>query len=229
MRNLLASTALIGALAAAGCAQQSEEMVETPEAPGMSFFVTSASSPNGANLGGLSGADAMCQSMASAVGAGDREWRAYLSADSSDTGFATNARDRIGTGPWYNANGVMVATSVNNLHNPSANNLTKETVLTETGAVLNGRGDEPNMHDVLTGSFADGTLYIEKDVRSATCQNWTSSSDMTGVLARVGHHDRQGGGPDPTSWNSSHNSRGCSLEILRSTGGDGRFYCFAAD
>jgi hypothetical protein len=232
-RTLLTSAAIAACAAiAASCASQTEEEVEIaapPVAPGMSFFVTSTAGPDGANFGGLSGADAMCQSLATSVGAGGREWRAYLSAEGTASALEVNARDRIGTGPWHNANGVQVASSVANLHNASANNLTKATVLTEHGDMLNGRGDEPNMHDVLTGSFADGTLYIEKDVRSATCLNWSSGGDATGVVARVGHHDRQGGGPDPTSWNSSHNSRGCAIATLRATGGDGRFFCFAAD
>jgi hypothetical protein len=234
MRRALLTTAAIAACAAlaGSCANQSEEMVDTappPVAPGMSFFVTGRAGPDGANFGGLSGADAMCQSLATSAGAGNREWRAYLSAEGTASSLEVNARDRIGSGPWHNANGVQVASSVANLHNPSANNLTKETVLTETGQMLNGRGDTPNMHDVLTGSFADGTLYVEKDVRSATCLNWSSGSDTAGVVSRVGHHDRQGGGPDPTSWNSSHNSQGCGIETLRRTGGDGRFFCFAAD
>jgi hypothetical protein len=233
MKRLLLTSAGIASCAvlAMSCASQTEEEIEVApaQAPGLSFFVTSRPGPDGANFGGLSGADAMCQSLATAAGAGDREWRAYLSAEGTSSALEVNARDRIGTGPWYNANGDQVASSVANLHNPSANNLTKETVLTETGAMLNGRGDEPNMHDVLTGSFADGTLYIEKDIRSATCLNWTSGSDAAGVVSRVGHHDRQGGGPDPTSWNSSHNSRGCAIATLRATGGDGRYYCFAAD
>src|SRR5690606_29791808 len=162
-------------------------------------------------------------------GAGDRTWRAYLSAEASGSSAPVNARDRIGRGPWYNAQGVMIAANVDQLHNPAANNITKQTALTEHGDMANGVGDTPNQHDILTGSFDDGTLYIEKDVRSATCLNWTDGGQTSAVFARVGHHDRQGGGAAPTSWNSSHNTRGCSLEILRSTGGDGRFYCFAAD
>jgi hypothetical protein len=226
MKKLVASA--LAAFAAA-CASTTEEPISPPPPPPppLGFFVTSAPAPGGANLGGLAGADAMCQSMAAAVGAGGRTWRAYLSAEATDTSGPVNARDRIGSGPWYNANGVMVASSDADLHSPN-NRLSKENTVTESGAVLNGRGDTPNMHDILTGSFADGTLYIEKDVRSTTCLNWTAG-DETGVFARVGHHDRQGGGDDPTSWNSAHNTRGCTLETLRSTGGDGRFMCFAAD
>ena len=236
MNRLIISSAFAVALTAAACTStnEEEEMPMSPppvaqETPDMSFFLTSRPSPNGANLGGLAGADAMCQSLATAAGAGDREWRAYLSAEATATSSAVNARDRIGSGPWYNADGVMVAANVGQLHNPAANNLNKQTSISETGAVINGRGDDPNQHDILTGSFEDGTLYIEKDVRSATCLNWTDGGQTSGVFARVGHHDRQGGGPAPTSWNSSHNSQGCSLDVLRGTGGDGRFYCFAAD
>ncbi len=227
MRKLLIAAAVTTLVAA--CAQTAEEpMVAEAPAPGLSFFITGSPAPGGANLGGLEGADAMCQSLAAAAGAGNRTWRAYLSAEATDVTGPVNARDRIGSGPWYNANGVMVAANLAQLHDPAGNALNKENSLTETGAVVNGRGDEPNMHDILTGSFADGTLYIEKDIRSTTCSNWTAG-DETGVLARVGHHDRQGGGEDPTSWNSAHNTRGCALETLRSTGGDARFMCFAAD
>ncbi len=228
MRKLL-TAATVTVLAAACTSTPEETTMPVAETPGMSFFVTSEAHPNGANLGGLAGADAMCQSLASAAGAGNRTWRAYLSAEATDTSPQVNARDRIGTGPWYNANGEMIAANLAQLHNASANNLTKQTVLTENGDMLAGRGDTPNQHDILTGSFDDGTLYIEKDVRSSTCLNWTNGGQTSAVFARVGHHDRQGGGQDPTSWNSAHNSRGCSLEILRSTGGDGRFYCFAAN
>ncbi|MGD2133131.1 MAG: hypothetical protein PVI23_10090 [Maricaulaceae bacterium] len=232
MKRLLACTALVAAFAAASCTTTAEEeMPDMPveTGPTMSFFVTGSPPPNGGNLGGLAGADAMCRSMAAEVGAGDRDWRAYLSTEATLTAPAIHARNRIGTGPWYNADGVMVASNLAQLHNPSANNLNKETVLTQHGEQLNGRGDTPNRHDVITGSFSDGTLYIQKDVLSATCRNWTDGQDSTGVVTRVGHHDRQGGGDDPTSWNSAHNSRGCALDTLRSTGGDGRFYCFAAD
>ena len=178
----------------------------------MSFFITSVNIGKGADLGGLAGADAHCQSLAEAAGAGGRTWRAYLSTSS------VNARDRIGEGPWYNARGVEIAASVEELH--ADNNLTKETQLDEKGATVNGRGDSPNRHDILTGSNADGTAS------GATCDNWSSSG---GGNARVGHHDRTGGGSDPTSWNSAHDSRGCSQSNLQGTGGDGLFYCFAAD
>lgn len=187
----------------------------------MSFFLTSVGPGNGANLGGLEGADAHCQKLAASVGAGDRTWRAYLST-SGGNGDSVNARDRIGQGPWYNSKGVMVARDLDHLHGD--NNLTKETVLNENGEQVNGRGDDPNRHDILTGSQLDGTAFSGDEDR--TCRNWTSSGAGS---AQVGHHDRQGGGANPTSWNSAHASRGCSQEDLRGTGGDGLFYCFAID
>lgn len=189
----------------------------------LSFFITSQGPGDGANLGGLQGADAHCKALASKVGAGNKEWRAYLSAAADGNQKAVNARDRIGNGPWVNAKGVTVATSVADLHSDN-NKLSKENSITETGQVVNGRGDNPNKHDVLTGSKADGTV-ADGDAKSATCSNWTSNGEGS---AMVGHHDRQGGGPAPTSWNASHPSRGCSQENLRGTGGDGLFYCFAA-
>ena len=189
----------------------------------MSFFITSAGSGNGADLGGLSGADAHCQRLADAAGAGKRTWRAYLSTTASGSQSAVNARDRIGKGPWRNAKGVQVAASVEDLHS-EANKLGKDTSRTERGEMVNGRGDTPNRNDILTGSQADGTA-IAGDA-DTTCRNWTSGADGA---AQVGHHDRVGGGPNPTSWNSAHPSRGCSQEALRSSGGDGLFYCFATD
>ena len=190
---------------------------QTAQAKQMSFFITSANPGNGANLGGLSGADAYCATLAKAAGAGNREWRAYLSTNAGGGGKVVNAKDRIGSGPWFNSKGVQIAASVAELHSDK-NNLTKETQLTEKGAVLNGRGDTPNMHDILTGSNLDGTASEN------TCNNWTSGAEGSAML---GHHDRQGGGANPTSWNSAHASKGCSLDNLKATGGDGRFYCFA--
>jgi hypothetical protein len=184
--------------------------------PRMSFFVTSTGSGRGGDLGGLAGADKMCGDLARAAGAKPREWRAYLSAGS---GGGVNARDRIGRGPWYNARGDEVGRSVPDLHRPGSP-INKDTVLDERGQPLNGRGDTPNRHDILTGSNKDGTL-----LRDATCSDWTSSAAGT---ARVGHFDRNGGGDSPNSWNSAHASKSCSLPDLQSTGGDGRFYCFAA-
>jgi len=191
---------------------------------GMSFFVTSAGPGKGGDLGGLAGADAHCQKLAAAAGAGHRTWRAYLSAQPTPSQPGVNARDRIGKGPWQNAKGVVVATDVAQLH--GANNVNKATALTETGAVVNGGGDNPNQHDILTGSQPNGT-FIAGDANS-TCANWQMSS---GGAAMVGHHDRRGldESVPAKSWNSSHQSAGCSPDQLRSTGGAGLFYCFAAD
>ena len=190
---------------------------------GLSFFITSAGPGDGASLGGLAGADAHCQALAEAVGAGKRTWRAYPSASAGGGTAAANARDRIGSGPWYNAKGVRAARNVDDLHSES-NNLGKETSLNENGEVVNGRGDKPNQHDILTGSQADGTASA--DGEDHTCRNWTSNGEGS---AQVGHHDRQGGGSAPTSWNSAHGSRGCSQANLQGTGGNGYFYCFAAE
>ena len=201
-------------LAGGALAQQSDAMT---------FFVTSAGSGNGADLGGMEGADRHCQELAEAVGAGGHTWRAYLSTQAGGDQPAVNARDRIGTGPWQNAEGVVIARDAKELH--GTNNLTKETALTERGEVVNGRGDTPNMHDILTGSQPDGTAF--DDAEDRTCSNWTSSGEGA---AMVGHHDRQGLRDDDASrsWNSSHPSRdGCSQEALQGTGGAGLFYCFA--
>jgi len=183
-------------------------------ADNMSYFITSENPGNGANFGGIAGADNHCQSLATAVGAGDKTWRAYLS-----TTDGINARDRIGAGPWFNYAGVQVAASVAELHSDS-NNLTKESGLTETGVVPNGVGDDPNRHDMLTGTNADGTASAN------TCNNWIGGE---GAVATVGHFDRVGGGPAATSWNASHDSRGCTLEQLNASGGGGYLYCFAID
>jgi len=187
--------------------------------PPLGFFITSVGSGDGANLGGLAGADAHCTKLATAVGAGTRTWRAYLSG--VDNGKPVNAKDRIGSGPWVNAKGVIIAQNVAELH--GENKLTKETQLTEKGAVVNGRGDTPNTHDILTGSQLDGTAFT--DGADHTCKNWTSNGEGS---AQVGHHDRQGGGTNPTSWNNAHASKGCSQANLVATGGAGLFYCFAA-
>ncbi len=189
----------------------------------MSFFITSAGPGKGADLGGLDGADQHCQALAKAVGAGDRTWHAYLSTMAEGGKPAVNARDRIGKGPWYNAKGVQVATSVDDLHSDN-NKLGKENSLSEKGEVINGRGDTPNRHDILTGSQLDGTAFTGGT--NLTCNNWTSSGEGS---AQVGHHDKQGGGEHPNSWNSAHPSKGCSQENLRSTGGDGLIYCFAVN
>jgi hypothetical protein len=193
----------------------------------LSFFITSVGKGDGANLGGLAGADAHCQALAKAAGAGNRTWRAYLSTQEAEGQAAENARDRIGTGPWHNAEGELIAASVEDLHGDierDRNNLHKATAIDETGAVVNGRGDEPNEHDILTGSDSHGRAWPAGEDR--TCENWTS--DSADARGWVGHHDRVGGGN--TSWNSVHLTRGgCSVEGLQSTGGSGRFYCFAAD
>ena len=186
----------------------------------MGFFVTSRGPGDGTNLGGLDGADAHCELLASAVGAGGTTWRAYLSTQGAG---AVNARDRIGSGPWHNAKGVQIAGSVNELHYSNAA-LTKETQLDENGEMTNGRGDNPNQHDILTGSQLDGTAFT--DGEDHTCSNWTSNGQGS---AQVGHHDRTGGGAVPSSWNSAHGSRGCGQADLVATGGAGKFYCFAID
>ncbi len=188
----------------------------------MTFFITSVSSGKGADLGGLAGADKLCQALAQAVGAGNRTWRAYLGTDATDGKPAVNARDRIGKGPWQNAKGVVIAKNVEELH--GNNNINRETALSEKGERINARGDKPNMHDILTGSQPDGRAFTGNEDR--TCRNWTSSGDGA---AMVGHHDRMGLGDDESSrsWNSSHPSRGCSQDALRGSGGNGLFYCFA--
>jgi hypothetical protein len=188
----------------------------------MNFFLTSAGPGNGADLGGIAGADAHCTSLATAAGSQGLTWRAYLSASAAAGQAAVNARDRIGSGPFYNARGVRVAATVDELHS-EASGLGKQGTLTERGDTVTGRGDTPNRHDILTGSQPDGTAF--PDSADHTCGNWTSSADGAGA-AQVGHHDRQGGGERPTSWNSAHPSRGCSQANLRGTGGDGLFYCF---
>jgi hypothetical protein len=213
----LAATAALLAFACSGAMAQQANMT---------FFVTSAGSGNGADLGGLAGADQHCQQLAQSAGAGGHTWHAYLSTQGTGGQAAVNARDRIGKGPWTNAKGVVVAKDVAELH--GQNNLTKQTSLSEKGDVINGRGDTPNRHDALTGSQPDGTAFAAGDDR--TCGNWTSS---TKGAAMLGHIDRQGLREDDAShsWNSSHPSRGpdggCSQSDLKSTGGDGLFYCFA--
>jgi len=200
-----------------------------PDPRSMSFFVTSVGPGKGADLGGLDGADRHCASLAKAAGAGDRVWRAYLSTQGSgltDPGFV-NARDRIGSGPWRNAMGVLVAKSVDDLHSP-ASNLNKETALDERGRPVKGRTDRPNEHDILTGSRADGTAFPGAPFPDMTCGNWTKSGPDGSAM--TGHHDRAGpiAASWATSWNSAHPTRGCHPEGLRSTGGAGLFYCFAA-
>jgi len=209
MRRLLVATTLI--LAATGGAAVAQDAT-------MSFFVTSAGSGKGADLGGLQGADAHCASLAEAAGVQGKTWHAYLSTSDTD------AKDRIGKGPWFNAKGEKIADDVASLHS-DANKLTKQTALNEKGEVINGRGDTPNRHDILTGSKPDGTRIADQ-----TCGDWTMSGAEGAAM--MGHSDRTGldDSAAAKSWNSSHASRGgCSQEALKGTGGDGLFYCFAAD
>jgi hypothetical protein len=189
----------------------------------VTFFVTSTGAGKGADFGGLSGADAHCQSLAQSAGAGSRTWRAYLSTSAAGGSAAVNAKDRIGSGPWQNVKGEVIAKDVADLHGPS-NKLTKQTALTEKGEIINGRGDTPNTHDVLTGSQPDGTAFAGADDK--TCGNWTKSGEGSAV---VGHHDRTGldDSAPAKSWNSSHGSRGCGVDALKATGGAGLLYCFA--
>ena len=206
------------------------EAQQPPPAPAqqqpMSFFVTSVGLGNGANLGGLAGADRHCQALATAAGGGAKTWHAYLSTSASGGQAAVNARDRIGSGPWYSAKGARVAQNVGDLHGDTieqarlGNNINKTTAISEKGEPIKGVGDTPNQHDILTGSQTDGRAFT--DGADHTCGNWTSGAAGT---AQLGHHDRTGGGN--TSWNSTHPSRGCSQENLVATGGAGLLYCFA--
>jgi hypothetical protein len=228
MRTILSafSVALVGGSLIA-LAQQPPAGQPAPPQP-MSFFVASAGSGNGANLGGLAGADRICQTLAAAAGGGSKTWHAYLSAAAASGQPAVNARDRIGSGPWYNAKGARIAQSVADLHGDTlesarrGNNISKATALTEKGDPINGVGDTPNRHDMITGSQLDGTAFT--DGADHTCGNYTNGGAGT---VQLGHHDRTGGGN--TSWNSTHASRGCSQENLVATGGAGLFYCFATN
>jgi hypothetical protein len=190
----------------------------------MTFFITSTGPGKGADLGGIEGADRHCQALAQAAGAGSRTWRAYLSVSGAEGKPAVNARDRIGKGPWQNAKGITIAKDLDDLHKDP--NINKQTGLDEKGAMVNGRGDQPNKHDILTGSQPDGTAFA--DGQDRTCGNWTKSGEGSAI---VGHHDRIGLRDDAPSksWNSSHPSRGCGQQALISTGGDGLLYCFAAN
>ncbi|RJG05734.1 hypothetical protein D3870_06620 [Noviherbaspirillum cavernae] len=219
----------------AGCAGPTGSSQPTtssqPSAAGMTFFVSSVGPGKGADLGGLEGADRHCAALATAsgaAGAGQRTWRAYLSTQGAalnDPNFV-NARDRIGSGPWHNAKGVMIARNVDDLHSANSN-VTKQTALDEKGQPVNGRTEKPNKHDILTGSRPDGTAFPGSPSPDMTCGNWTKSG--TDGSAMVGHHDRAGPvqASWATSWNSSHPSRGCNSAALQSTGGDGLLYCFA--
>lgn len=231
---LLALLAVVVA-SAPGCRQTQEPPQAKPPEPVaqsremggaksvMTFFVTSKGPGKGGDLGGLAGADAHCQALAQAEGAGDHTWRAYLSTSARDGRPAINARDRIGKGPWYNAEGLLVAANLDELHSDK-NRIAKDTAVTERLDPVNGVGDDPNVHDILTGSNADGTAYVGDE--DLSCRNWTSSSDGR---AQVGHHDRRGLTEGVNSWNSVHASRGCGQSDLQSTGGAGLFYCFGID
>jgi len=215
---LVASTA--GAQATPAPAQQQQ-----PQQP-MGFFITSVGKGDGANLGGLAGADEHCQQLARAAGAGSRTWHAYLSAAPAAGQPAVNARDRIGNGPWYNARGALIASNVADLHGDvhrDRNSINKEFALNEKGQPVNGRGDTPNQHDILTGSDSHGRVVLGS-AANTTCNNWTSNAAGS---ALVGHHDRSGGGN--SSWNAAHGSRSCSQSDLVATGGAGLFYCFAVN
>ena len=190
---------------------------QPPQDTSMSYFVTSAGLGKGANLGGLAGADAQCKALAEAAGSKGKHWHAYLSTTGAG---GVNAKDRIGKGPWFNANGVLVARSVEHLHYSNVL-LTKENSVTEKKGIVNGVGDTPNQHDMLTGSNPDGTAT------TMTCNNWTSDADTPDLKAMLGHLDRKGGGAMAESWNSAHSSRGCSQDSLKASGGNGYFYCFA--
>ena len=234
MSTAVAAMVVGAAFAVAQAQQQQPPAAPATQAPGqpstakptppMTFFITSAGLGKGANLGGLAGADAHCQALATAAGAGTRTWRAYLSTQGAN---ATNARDRIGTGPWHNVKGQLVGRDLEHLHGDTlelarlGNSLTRVTGLTEKGDPVKGAGDQGNAHDILTGSQPDGRAYT--DGQDHTCNNWTSEDAGS---AQVGHHDRAGGGN--ISWNSVHASKGCSQQSLVATGGAGLFYCFAA-
>lgn len=203
--------------------QKTEPQRDAQSMPGqMTFFLSSINPGSGANLGGLAGADNYCQALAASAGVGDKTWHAYLSTTAADDAASVNARDRIGNGPWQNFQGAIIASNIEELHNN--NNINKQTALTEKGHIINGRGDTPNIHDILTGSGPDGRV-LNGDA-DTTCGNWTKGGDGGAI---VGHSDRIGTSDTDAarSWNSSHLSRGCSLEALASSGGRGLFYCFA--
>ncbi|SCK45617.1 Collagenase NC10 and Endostatin [Variovorax sp. HW608] len=216
LASTIAAAALLAACAMGGSSAPRNKM---------SFFITSANPGKGGDFGGLAGADRHCQSLAESVGAGGRTWRAYLSTTATAGTPAVNARDRIGNGPWVNVKGVTIANNLEELH--GTNNIDKQTGLTEKGEIVSASGDPVNNHDILTGSMPDGraSTDISKDT---TCGNWTQSGEGSAI---VGHHNRMGTNAPPASmsWNSSHATRGCSLEALRSTGGAGLMYCFAAN
>ena len=227
MSKLLSSIVPALALVASttGAQTPAPAQQQQPQQP-MGFFITSVGKGDGANLGGLAGADEHCLQLARAAGAGSRTWHAYLSAAPAAGQPAVNARDRIGTGPWYNARGALIASNVADLHGDvhrDRNSINKEFALNEKGQPVNGRGDTPNQHDILTGSDSHGRLVLGS-AANTTCNNWTSNAAGS---ALVGHHDRAGGGN--SSWNAAHGSRSCSQQDLVATGGAGLFYCFAVN
>jgi len=241
MRRIIFVSALLILVSACDKDQNTTGSSDTPATPEatkettmtgpMSFFITSVGGGDGANFGGIEGADEHCQDLASDVGADNKTWRAYLSTtgryypkNPENNAASVHARDRIGTGPWFNAKGVLIARDVEHLH--SGNNINKQTGLSEKGTEINGRGDKPNKHDILTGSRADGTAFSPH--MNYTCGNWTRNEEGA---AAVGHHDLTGPMPDnwASSWNFAHFSRGCSQKALESSGGSGLLYCFAID
>jgi len=229
MKHAICFGYVVSASVLCGASFEAQAQQPPPQSPNMTFFVTGAGSGKGGDLGGLEGADRHCQELAQRAGAGNKTWRAYLSTQATEGKPASNARDRIGRGPWQNFKGEIVAQDVDDLHSDN-NKLGSQTSLTERGSVIPGVGYAPNRHDVLTGSQPDGRAFPAGEDR--TCSNWTNSTQGS---AMVGHVDRKGLRDDAASqsWNSSHPSRGpdggCSQADLRSTGGDGLFYCFAAD
>ena len=222
--DVVTASRILGLVAMASLLLVCNASAQQAQSPNASFFVTSKSIGNGGNLGGLAGADNHCQELAQAGGLGSKTWRAYLSTQEADGKPAVNARDRIGKGPWQNVKGVVIAKDVNELQ--TANHINKENALSEKGEPINGFGDQPNRHDILTGSQPDGTAFPPGEDR--TCRNWTSSADGSAML---GHSDINGPTTNPTrgSWIAAHPSRGCSQQGLISTGGDGLLYCFAAN
>jgi hypothetical protein len=223
---LIASAISVVALAMSYGRLQAEQKKGPPQFPNMTFFITSTGAENGANYGGIEGADKHCQALAAKAGAGGKTWRAYLSQQAEGGKPAVNARDRIGKGPWVNAMGEQIAANLADLHDADKNKINEATGYSENGRRIPGRGFVVNQHDILTGTQADGTAPpVGKDM---TCGNWTLSGDGTAI---VGHHDRAGGSDTAASrsWNSSHTSRGCSHPQLRASGGAGLIYCFAAN
>ena len=224
-RSRSLAVAALAATAVAGVAAAAQQPPAPPPAP-MGFFITSVGMGSGANLGGLAGADKHCQTLAAAAGAGNRTWRAYLSTQAAGATPGVNARDRIGTGPWHNVKGQLIAANVADLHGDierDRNNIRKPTALNEKGGEVSGIGDKVNQHDMLTGSDSHGRVLLGAP-NTTTCDNWTSNADTS--RAMLGHHDRLGGAN--ASWNAVHLSAGCSQESLVKTGGAGLFYCFAA-